>query len=261
MTENAHARRRVAGRRAALLGAAGFAAVPFAARTQNAPSPLPSSAPHTAPSAPVPSAPAPTPLPTATAAAPVKPAVAAIDATKSYYVFFDQVIDYPAMLAMRKQLATLVEAGVSEITLVITSGGGLVEPAMLTYSFIRALPARINTHGQRLVASAANLLFLAGQARSADHDTTFMFHPTSYVLSGTQTDQQIEDRATITASLEKVENDIYRERTLMTDQDITKLHAGQVIYDAVGARTSGIVQSVGDLRIPGGQRAKILFLE
>lgn len=210
-------------------------------------------------SLPVPSAPAPTlivPAPTQT-----KPAANAVDATKSYYVFFEQVIDYDTMLGMRRQLATLVEAGVSEITLVITSGGGLVEPALLTDGFIRALPARINTHGERLVASAANLLFLAGQERLADRNARFLFHPARYVMSRTLNDQEIADRVTVTASLAKIETDIYRERTLMTDQDIAKFHQGQVIYDAAEARTSGIVQSVGDLRIPGGQRAKMLFPE
>ena len=188
-------------------------------------------------------------------------APAAIDATKEYFVFFDQTIDVASMRALRKQLATLVEAGVTEITLVISSSGGLLSPMLQTYSFIRALPAKINTHGLNVVASAATVLYLAGETRTADRNAQFVFHPATFPLNGTVNEQQVHDW---TSQIEAVHSSIvqiYHDRTTITPADIDRFDHGAVVYSAEQAQAVGVVQTVADLRIPGNGRAKVIFLE
>jgi ATP-dependent protease ClpP protease subunit len=74
------------------------------------------------------------------------------------------------MRTPRRQLANLVEAAVSEVTLRIDSPGGLLEPTLITDGVIRALPTKINTQAQGIVQSSATLLFVAGQERLTDRN-------------------------------------------------------------------------------------------
>ncbi len=206
---------------------------------------------------------APTPAPPNPAALPARPAPAAsaIDKTKTYYVFFDQTIDVASMRSLRKQLTTLVEAGVAEITLVINSVGGQIDPMLITYSFIMALPAKIKTHAQGFVASAATILFLAGQDRSADRNARFLFHPSQRAIAGTMDEHQLRDNLMGFSAVTDVMKQIFHDRTRIPDSEIERFSRETVYYDAEQAQSVGFVETVADLRIPGPDRAKIVFLD
>jgi ATP-dependent protease ClpP protease subunit len=249
-------------RRGAVLTLIGGAmATPWIARAQGVPPGAPPvvipphiTIPPGAPSAPT--------VPLSAPATIVRPPVTTgIDKTKIYYVFFDQAIDTAAMLKMRRQLATLVEAGVGKIVLVINSGGGQVNPALITYSFIRSLPAQIDTHAQGFVASAANVVFLAGENRSADRGTRFLFHPSQTTLSGQLNEQQVHEQTDQVDTVAAMMRQIYQDRTTLTDAQLQSFDRGQVIFTADQAKQSGIIQTVADLKLPGDQAARILFLD
>lgn len=229
-------------RRTALL-TLGAALLPISAHADAGPSPV---------------LPAPPPAAPPKAAA---PAAGAVDKSKAYYLFFEQTIDVASMKALRKQLVTLVEAGVPEITIVMASPGGQLFPALTTYGFILSLPAIINTHAQGFVASAATVLFLAGQYRSADRSAGFVFHPSQTAVQGSFNEQQMKEQLSFMTDVEASVATIYRERTKLQDADIQRFQHETVIYGAEQALDLHIVQTVGDLRIPGGQKAKIQFVE
>lgn len=236
-------------RRAALC-LLGSTALPAAARADDPPSPAITTAPAAIP-APAPArAPAPQPVPPAS-----------IDNTKSYLVFFDQAIDVNSTRALRHQLTVLVEAGVKDIEIVLHSAGGLIDPMLVTYSFIRALPARITTHAQGFVQSAATILFLAGDDRSADRNARFLFHPSTVPFGGTFSGPQMQDRLNQFDAVSAVSTQIFRDRTTLSDDEIARFGHEEVIYTPGQALAAGIIQRVEDLRIPGPDRARILFLD
>ena len=248
------------GRRGALMLLAAPLIAPSLAWAQGSPAP----ATPLTPSMPVATPPVGTPavLPGTPAAPPAPPRpVAAIDRTKTYYVFFEQILDVPNTRALRRQLATLVEAGVSDIVLVINSPGGLVEPTLVTYGFIRALPARVRTHAQVFVQSAATLLYLAGQDRSADREARFLFHPASGTVVGVSTEAQLNDRLQGFHTINDVTAEILRDRTALTADDIARFQRETVVYSAAQAEAVGVVQTVADLQVPGPDTARMLFLD
>ena len=238
------------GRRAAMLAGLSGIAAPWLARAQ-------ATTPISPPQVIVPPAPVVTPPRPAAPASPVT----AIDKDKIYYVFFDQGIDVNSMRALRRQLAVLVEAGVTQIVLVINSSGGQIFPALITYSFIRSLPARIDTHAQGAVASAATLLFLAGEGRSADHGAIFLFHPSQTLIPGLLNEQQIQDQLMQVDSVKASTDQIYRSRTKLTEEQVRSFNQGEIIYTADPAQQPGVGNSVSVTALPGGQTAKILFLD
>jgi ATP-dependent protease ClpP protease subunit len=214
-----------------------------------------------APAAPQPTSPAMPPPPPTVILHPPTPPNTGIDRTKAYFVFFDQVIDAASVRNLRKQLANLVEAGVSEITLVINSPGGQIEPTMITYSFILALPATINTHAQGFVASAATLLFLAGQERSADRNAHFVFHPAQSPGLTAGSEQQLRDGVAGFVAVSDATSQIYHERTSLSDAEIERFKREVVIYTPEQAKASGVIQTIADLKIPDPSKAKIMFLD
>ena len=235
------------GRRGIMLGVAAAAAAPFGTRGQTVP-PIETPPPVTIP------IPRPTPPPSA-------PVLTGIDKTKIYYVFFNQGIDVASMRALRRQLAALVEAGVSQIVLVLNSAGGEMLASLTTYSFIRSLPARVDTHAQGFVASAATVLFLAGEDRSADRTARFLFHPTQTTITGSVNEQQLHDRMVVVDNIDGEMRQIYRDRTKLTDEQITLFGQSEVIFTADQAADAGVIQTVADLKIPGGQTARMVFLD
>lgn len=211
------------------------------------------------PGGPVPPRPPPAPAPAPHASAP--PASAPIDRTKAYYVYFDQNIDIASMRALRRQCTALAEAGVAEITLVVHSAGGLVDPTLTTYGFLRALPCTINTHALGFVASAANVLFLVGERRSANRNCRFLFHPTTAPITGSMSGRQMRDRVVQFDAVANSIAEIYRDRTTFTDEELARFAREEVIYTAQQAHAGGMVQVIEDLRIPDASKARVLFLD
>lgn len=225
---------------------------------------LPVAAAADGPEPPSPAAPQPPPSPvTGPPASPRRPSAlpAAIDRTKSYYVFFEQNIDANSMRALKKQLAALVEAGVTGITLVISSSGGYLFQALNAYSFVRALPATINTHAIGMVASSATVLFLAGESRSSDRNAKFIFHPPQSSVAANVNEQQMHEQLALMEQVEAAVAQIYRERTKLDDAEIQRFFRETVMYTGDQALEHQIVQHVGDLRIPGEQKARIVFVD
>jgi ATP-dependent Clp protease protease subunit len=238
----------------------GSAALPLAARAQDAAPPAITPPVPTVQPPQQPAAPATPPAPALPHPA-VVPAAGAIDRTKRYFVFFDAAIDVNSMKALRRELTTLVEAGVQDILLSIHSAGGLIDPMLATYSFIRALPARVDTHASSFVMSAATTLFLAGENRSADHTARFLFHPSTVPVVGTLNGPQIQDRLNQYDIVDGVTRQILHDRTSFTDDQINRFNREETYFTADQAREAGIVQTVKDLHIPGPDKARIVFVD
>ena len=183
-----------------------------------------------------------------------------IDKTKAYFIYFQRSIDLISAKALRTDLVALVEGGVTDITLVINSPGGLLAPSLQLYSLIRSLPAKIKTHGQGIVASAANLLMLAGENRTADSTTRFFFHPSQSPIIGTFNSVQFDDQVLVMREYENMLADIYRERTKIPEGDIDRFKHGSVPYDAAKALEYGVIHKIHALEIPS-QKAKLVFVD
>ncbi len=188
-------------------------------------------------------------------------ALGPIDKTKAYFLFFQQNIDLLTMKTLRNYFVALIEGGVTDITLVVSSSGGLVVPALQMYSLIQSLPAKVKTHGQGFVQSAANILFLAGRERSADANVKFLFHPSQSQVFGAFSGPQLEDQLHLANDAEDAQAQIYLERTRLPEADVKRFKRETIVYDTAHALEYGIIQSIGDMQIPGEQRAKLVFVE
>jgi ATP-dependent protease ClpP protease subunit len=78
---------------------------------------------------------------------------------------------------------THISKGGTELYLLLSSGGGDPAEALGGFNLLRGLPLKVTTHNAGRVASAANILFLAGSTRYTCEHSTFVFHRVTYDFS------------------------------------------------------------------------------
>jgi len=66
----------------------------------------------------------------------------------------------------------------------IATMGGECSYGFTLYNFLRALPVAVHTHNLGTVESMGNILFLAGERRTACSFSKFLFHPFHWTLHG-----------------------------------------------------------------------------
>src|SRR6185437_16671946 len=96
---------------------------------------------------------------------------------KHFYIGFNFFIDRIAIMKLIAAVNTF-RANALSITLCLSSNGGSTEQAFYAYEILRAMPVQIHTVNLGIVHSAANIIFMAGENRTASPESYFLFHQT-----------------------------------------------------------------------------------
>ena len=79
----------------------------------------------------------------------------------------------------------------------ISSGGGSIRSGITAYNYLKQLPCIVHTHNLGEVSSAAILPFLAGNVRTADDISKFLFHPATFALHETISYPRLKELSSI----------------------------------------------------------------
>lgn len=106
------------------------------------------------------------------------------DNSRFVFLGFNSTIDRGAVAKLMSAVGIVLEhkPRPTAIVLCISSEGGAVDAAFYAYEMLRSLPIGVATHNVGMVASAANILFMAGNLRLATSRSSFMFHDTRYTM-------------------------------------------------------------------------------
>jgi ATP-dependent Clp protease, protease subunit len=168
---------------------------------------------------------------------------------------------YPAMKFLRSALCGWtsgrpVQDGTvyTELYLLLSSEGGSIEEAFSIYNFIRALPVKTTTVNMGQIASAGNILFLAGDIRWACAQSYFHFHNLSYFYDKPQNLHriQMQDHTQILDMERSLYKSIFKERTSLSDEDFDALKflEDPMVKDVGFAKEKGIIQEIGMPQLP-----------
>jgi ATP-dependent protease ClpP protease subunit len=151
----------------------------------------------------------------------------------------------------------------TEMYLLLSSEGGSVEEAFSLYNLIRVLPVKTITVNMGQIASAGNILYLAGDERWACEHSYFHFHNLSVVYDKPQSVHRIQmlDHAQILDMERHLYKSIFKERTALSDEDFDALKflEDPLVKDVSFAQEKGIIQKIGMPSLPEG--APILNVE
>ena len=77
-----------------------------------------------------------------------------------------------------------IQQGADELVLKIATMGGECSYGFSLYNFLISLPIPVATHNLGTVESMGNIIFLAGERRTACEYSKFLFHPFHWTLNG-----------------------------------------------------------------------------
>jgi ATP-dependent protease ClpP protease subunit len=173
--------------------------------------------------------------------------------TKLYLSFTAKVNDQTTTLLMNS-LASAIQQGIKELTLLLSTPGGSVMHGMTLYNYLSALPVELTTFNIGNVDSIGAIVFLAGTKRFACPHSTFMLHPVAFSLQVAQTYEQPDLKA-IAQSLEADQAriaGIYAERSGLQTQNALALFGQQKTHTATEAQSFNFVHEVKALAIEPG---------
>jgi len=128
--------------------------------------------------------------------------------------------------------------GSSDVTVHINSPGGFADEGIAIYNTLRKHPGEVTTINDSLAASAASVIFLAGQNRLMADGSRVMIHRALSFVMGNQDDfaKTINSLKAYDASM----IDIYSKYMSGDSQAIEKLMADETWYNVDEAIASGL---------------------
>lgn len=146
-----------------------------------------------------------------------------------------------------------MKQGASQLIVNIATMGGECSYGFSLYNFLRALPISVHTHNLGTVESMGNIIFLAGERRTACLHSKFLFHPFHWNLNGSVDHARISEYA---MSLDR-DLDLYArivaERTegAAEQLDIRAYLRGQPrILEPADALCCGLIDAIDEFRQP-----------
>ncbi|MEK9173685.1 MAG: ATP-dependent Clp protease proteolytic subunit [Patescibacteria group bacterium] len=170
------------------------------------------------------------------------------------YIVFQAGVDQATSTQLLNAITNSINAGVSEINLLISSPGGSIFHGMSIASLIRSSSVPINTYNIGQIDSIAGVIYAAGNRRFARINSSFLFHGVTANFSGNLSfpEQQLAERL---ASLKRDRENIAKDISLYTGADYEKvdhLMKESSIISAEEAKELGIVEEIADIKIPKG---------
>lgn len=92
------------------------------------------------------------------------------------YINFRAQVHKKSVDMLMRAFGELVAKGTQNITLIVSSGGGQVQPALDFYDFAKGLPVTLTTCTVGQIASAAVVIYCAGEKRFSHSNTRFLIH-------------------------------------------------------------------------------------
>jgi ATP-dependent protease ClpP protease subunit len=162
----------------------------------------------------------------------------------------DGLITAQTVDALHAQLLALAGRRVYDVALVVNSQGGQVLPALRFYERVKFLPLRVRTHADGAVCSAANLLFLVGEERTASRDARFLFHPVVSEISGRLSRDDFAKTMQEMARLESAMSRVLFERTALPSAVVERFHHETIVFDAPTALRFGLIHRIETFESP-----------
>jgi ATP-dependent Clp protease protease subunit len=173
---------------------------------------------------------------------------------QTVYISFSAEINPNTTESLIAAFANVVNQGIREVHLLLSTPGGSVMHGMNLYNVLRGLPILLTTHNVGNVDSIGNAVFLAGKRRLACPHSTFMFHGVGMdVNAGTRLEEKsVREALDGILSNQKRIGSILEERTRLTAEQIEPLFREAQTKDVTFAIGCGIVDESRDVEIPAG---------
>lgn len=137
-------------------------------------------------------------------------------------------------------LTEQLRSGVSNFRINISSKGGMIFHAVSVFNFLNGLKnVHLHTHNLGQIDSGANLIFLAGQERTASKSSSFLLHQPELIIQGQGANFSIDFLKERIESLEKDEAkmaEIIADKIGKTQNDVLRMFKSRKTYSSSEAK-------------------------
>lgn len=181
-----------------------------------------------------------------------QPAPPAID--DIYYTYVDSIDVTKVNLVIHQIQQNILPHNPKRLHLLLSSPGGDVSAGIALYNYLRAIPVEVLTYNIGMVASIANVIFMAAESKNrfACPHTSFLFHGVKMHLGAPmQLDlaQVNEFKSNMARDLERI-SEVFIANTSLKKEKIDALFQQGEIQNLSSAVTDGIIAEVKALKIP-----------
>lgn len=170
-----------------------------------------------------------------------------------HIINFTGPINSSSCARLIEKCSLALQQDASELVLNIATMGGECSYGFALYNYLRTLPIPLRTHNLGTVESMGNILYLAGEVRTAATHSKFLFHPFHWTLNGAVDHPRIAEYAMSLDYDLKLYARIVAERTGGAAEPLdipAYLIAAPRILDAEAAIASGLSQRIDDGTLP-----------
>lgn len=157
------------------------------------------------------------------------------------YINFRAKIHKQSVDTLIRILGDLISKNIKDITLIVSSSGGQVQPALDFYDFAKGLPVSITTHALGQVSSAAIVIYCAAAKRYAHSKSKFLIHG---IRGGAQGYSIKDIEKKIMPGLKEQSGkiaEIIAKTTGKNKSEVEKDMAGEKVLDAEKAKNYGLI--------------------
>lgn len=172
----------------------------------------------------------------------------------TYLSYYDTINEQKARAFMEACARAVVQTKPSQLYFLFSSSGGSVDAGIAIYNFLRALPIPIVMHNTGSIDSIANVVFLAADERYAAPHASFLLHGLKWGFpQGAQLSwSQLQETVSAFKASESRYVGIMKERTSLTEDELTSLlHQGET-KDLVFAKQKGIIREIRQAHVAPG---------
>ncbi len=167
-----------------------------------------------------------------------------------YINFIAEINDKTSSLLLYL-LTEQLRAGIKSFRINISSGGGLVNNSISIFNLLNGLrDVTLHTHNLGQIDSAANLIFLAGQKRTASKASTFLLHPPQMNFQGQgPVGLSIETLRERLDSLEKDQHkmaEVISRKINKSTEEVVRMFNDRKTYSSTDAKDMGFIHEIDD---------------
>jgi ATP-dependent protease ClpP protease subunit len=166
---------------------------------------------------------------------------------RPYIINFTGPINASTCGQLIAKASLAVQKDASDLIINLATMGGESSYGFTMYNFLLSLPIPVHTHNMGTVESMGNIVFLAGQHRTACLHSKFLFHPFHWYLQGSVDHARMSEYAMSLDYDLQLYSRIVAERTpgalelLETEKYLT---AAPRILNPENALTCGIIHAI-----------------
>jgi ATP-dependent protease ClpP protease subunit len=176
----------------------------------------------------------------------------------THFIHFTGPINSATCGSLIEACSKAIQQDASKLVITVATMGGECSYGFAIYNFLRSLPVPVHTHNLGTVESMGNIVFLAGDRRTACQHSKFLFHPFHWNLHGSIDHSRMSEYAMSLDYDLAAYAHVVAERTqgAVEPLDIGKyLQAAARILNPTEAVMSGLIDEIADLRIIPGSAA------